>query len=231
MIVQIATSKPDIIAALSQEGVLDMVNNVKVGTAKGMAEGDKPSEYAGTEFLSTTGDPETGKGIGRGMRGRGLSTGVKATERFVPFGRYVINQHRLNSDIVAVKRPAGSCIKDFPSCRVGKNLGKVIRKIAGGGLPKFEEFEVLDDGERAYLHKLAKSSNILDRLSIPAPDKDEGQKMIDDFELMKGEIMAGNDNKDMIKKFKILLMKLSNTQQLPKSQVRDILFDLTSMGF
>ena len=55
--------------------------------------------------------------------------------------------------------------------------------------------------------------------------------MIDDFELMKGEIMAGNDNKDMIKKFKILLMKLSNTQQLPKSQVRDILFDLTSMGF
>tara|TARA_R110000787_G_scaffold48889_5_gene117423 strand:- start:1111 stop:3042 length:1932 start_codon:yes stop_codon:yes gene_type:complete len=229
-IVQTRT-KADMREYLSQGNLLARVNAVKVGGGGGdVAE----STMGGTELEAPSppdSGSESGSGFGRRMRGRGLSSGVKATERFVPFGRYVINQHRLNSDIVAVKRPAGSCIKDFPSCRVGKNLGKVIRKIAGGGLPKFEEFEVLDDGERAYLHKLAKSSNILDRLSIPAPDKDEGQKMIDDFELMKGEIMAGNDNKDMIKKFKILLMKLSNTQQLPKSQVRDILFDLTSMGF
>ena len=230
-IVQTQRTLPEIRNLLLQPGVFDRLNNVDTASA---SSGKEMTDMSPTPSPSASQDTESGSGFGRsrrGMRGRGLSSGVKATERFVPFGRYVINQHRLNSDIVAVKRPAGSCIKDFPSCRVGKNLGKVIRKIAGGGLPKFEEFEVLDDGERAYLHKLAKSSNILDRLSIPAPDKDEGQKMIDDFELMKGEIMAGNDNKDMIKKFKILLMKLSNTQQLPKSQVRDILFDLTSMGF
>ena len=230
-IVQSQRTLPEIRNLLLQPGVFDRLNNVDTASA---SSGKEMTDMSPTPSPSASQDTESGSGFGRsrrGMRGRGLSSGVKATERFVPFGRYVINQHRLNSDIVAVKRPAGSCIKDFPSCRVGKNLGKVIRKIAGGGLPKFEEFEVLDDGERAYLHKLAKSSNILDRLSIPAPDKDEGQKMIDDFELMKGEIMAGNDNKDMIKKFKILLMKLSNTQQLPKSQVRDILFDLTSMGF
>ena len=55
--------------------------------------------------------------------------------------------------------------------------------------------------------------------------------MTDEFEVMKGEIMAGNDNKDMIKKFKILILKLSNSQLLPKSQVREILVDLASMGF
>tara|TARA_R110000765_G_scaffold340278_2_gene430357 strand:+ start:3913 stop:5937 length:2025 start_codon:yes stop_codon:yes gene_type:complete len=180
----------------------------------------------------------TGSGVARRrtrtrsrIRGAGLSVGVKPSERFIPFGRYVINQHRLNDDVIAVKRKAGSCLKDFPSCRVGSNLAKVMRKIVGGGIPKFEEFEALGDGERAYLHKLAKSANILDKLSIPAPNKTEGDKMVDEFEVMKGEIMAGNDNKEMIKKFKIMIMKLSQAQLLPKAQVRDLLFDLTSMGF
>ena len=168
----------------------------------------------------------------RAPRGkRMIGKGVAQTQRFVPFGRYVINQHRLNSDIVAVKRPCGSCLKTFPSCRVGGRLGKVIRKIVGGSIPQFEDFQDLDDDERSYLHKLAKSANILDRLSIPAPNKDAQQKMIDQFEVLKGEIMAGNDNKDLVKKFKIMILKLSNSQMLPKAQVRELLVDLASMGF
>ena len=168
----------------------------------------------------------------RAPRGkRMIGKGIAQTERFVPFGRYVINQHRLNSDIVAVKRPCGSCLKTFPSCRVGGRLGKVIRKIVGGSIPQFEDFQDLDDDERSYLHKLAKSANILDRLSIPAPNKDAQQKMIDQFEVLKGEIMAGNDNKDLVKKFKIMILKLSNSQMLPKAQVRELLVDLASMGF
>tara|TARA_R110000772_G_scaffold15942_6_gene45835 strand:- start:622 stop:2610 length:1989 start_codon:yes stop_codon:yes gene_type:complete len=168
----------------------------------------------------------------RAPRGkRMIGKGIAQTQRFVPFGRYVINQHRLNSDIVAVKRPCGSCLKTFPSCRVGGRLGKVIRKIVGGSIPQFEDFQDLDDDERSYLHKLAKSANILDRLSIPAPNKDAQQKMIDQFEVLKGEIMAGNDNKDLVKKFKIMILKLSNSQMLPKAQVRELLVDLASMGF
>ena len=167
---------------------------------------------------------------GKGMRGSGV-IGIRPTERFVPFGRYVINNHRLNNDVVAIKRPAGSCIKDFPSCRVSPKLGKVIRKIVGGNIPAFEEFEDLNDNERNYLYKIAKSANILERLSIPAPNKDEEEQMLNQFEIMKGEIIAGNDNKEMIKKFKILLMKLAENKMLPKSQVRDILFDLTNYGF
>ena len=55
--------------------------------------------------------------------------------------------------------------------------------------------------------------------------------MIDQFEVLKGEIMAGNDNKDLVKKFKIMILKLSNSQMLPKAQVRELLVDLASMGF
>lgn len=191
--------------------------------------------------------PVEGKGI-RMKRGCGLAvvkrrqdhltkadvawgSGVSATERFVPFGRYIINRHRLNDDVIAIKRPAGSCIKDFPSTRVSRNLGGIIRKIAGNGIPNFDDLEMLDDGEKSYLHKLTKESRLLDRLSIPAPKKSEIDKDLNEFEIMKGQIMSGNDNAEMVKKFKMMLLKLSNKGALPKSQVREILFDLTNMGF
>jgi hypothetical protein len=157
--------------------------------------------------------------------------GVNPTKRFVPIGRYIINKHRLDDDVVAMKRPAGSCIKEFPSTRVSSKLGKVIRHIVGGGIPEFDDLEGLDDNEKAYLHNLAKETHIIDRLSIPAPKKSESDKEIDKFNVMRGEIMSGNDNKELVKKFKLLTMKLMNRNLLPKGQARDILFDLTSMGF
>jgi hypothetical protein len=157
--------------------------------------------------------------------------GVKASQRFVPLGRYVINTHRLNDDIVAIKRPRGGCLKDFPSTRISRRLGCVIRNIVGGGVPTFNDLDELDDTERAYLYKLAKESNILERLSIPAPKKSEVDKELNDFEIMKGQIIAGNDNKELIKKFKMLILKLSNKNIIPKPQVRELLFDLTNMGY
>ena len=157
--------------------------------------------------------------------------GVKASQRFVPLGRYVINSHRLQDDIVAIKRPRGGCLKDFPSTRISRRLGAVIRNIVGGGVPTFNDLDELDDNERAYLHKIAKESNILERLSIPAPKKSEIDKELNDFEIMKGEIIAGNDNKELIKKFKMLILKLSNKNIIPKPQVRELLFDLTNMGY
>ena len=109
----------------------------------------------------------------RQMSGSGMTQtqGVEESQRFVPFGKYIINRHRLGNDIVAVKRKKGSCIKEFPSTKVSMKLGKVLRTIVGQGTPSFDELEELDDEERAYLNKLAQSANISDKLQIPAPKK------------------------------------------------------------
>jgi hypothetical protein len=159
------------------------------------------------------------------------SMGVEKTPRYIPFGRYFINRNRLNDSVVSIKRPSGGSITEFPSQRVSSTLADVLKKIVGKGIPAFEDLEALEENEKAYLHKLAKESHIIDRLSIPAPKKGEVDKDLNRFEILKGQITSGNDNKELIKEFKILIMKLSNMKVIPKSQARDILFDLTSMGF
>jgi hypothetical protein len=59
--------------------------------------------------------------------------------------------------------------------------------------------------------------------------KDE--KDINQFEIYKGEILNGNDSADLVKKFKIWIMKMVKKDLLPKSQAKELLMDLVSLGY
>ena len=160
-----------------------------------------------------------------------FSKGVLPEKRFLPFGRYVINQNQLGKGIVAVKRPCGATIKDFPSERVSKKVHSIVSDIVGGKMPSFTAYDGLDDEEKSYLHRLTEVSNIENRLKVPAPNKDTEESEINRFEILRGEITAGNDNPKMVKEFKLLIMKLGRKKLLPSNQVKEMIFELTSLGY
>jgi len=165
---------------------------------------------------------------GKGIKGKGLIK-TKA-DNFIEFGKLLINPAKLDENIIAIRRPTGRNTPEFPTERVSKHLGKVIRHISGGGVPAFEDLSKLDENEKRYLHKLMKSSSLIDRISVPTPNKDEDEKDTHRFEVLKGEILSGNDSIQLIKELKVLILKLVNKDLLPKSQAREILFDLVSLG-
>lgn len=158
--------------------------------------------------------------------------GIMESPRFVKFGKYLINNHKLNNDdIFALKQPSGGALHEFPSVRLSKHLSNVIKKMVGGGVPSYNDLNGLSEPEKAYLHKVSTRSNIVDKFSIPAPSKDQYEKDIHEFEVLKGEIMAGNDSKELIKKFKLHLMKLSKMGSLPKREVSEVMEELLQMGY
>ncbi len=161
-----------------------------------------------------------------------LDKGIMECPRYVKFGRYLVNNHKLNNEeIFALKNLSGGNIFNFPSTKISKNLSGVIKKMIGGDIPTYSDISKLSDPEKNYLHKISKKSNILEKFDIPAPSKDIKEKAIHQFEVMKGEIMAGNDNKDLIKKFKLHIITLSKDGTLPKREVTDILQTLLELGF
>ncbi len=183
---------------------------------------------------------------GSGMKGRGItprkytsevlptdvdhSKGIKASAKFVPMGRHLININQLNKDIVAIKRQKGSVINTLPSQRVTRKLGGVLRKIVGGGIPTFDELNDLDDDEKLYLSKVANETQINNKLSIPTPRKTSEEQDINQFEILRGQILSGQDNPEVVRKFKSIILKLSNKNLIPKAQVRDLLLDLATLG-
>lgn len=160
-----------------------------------------------------------------------LTKGVQRSPLYISFGNHLINHKKLTNDIISLRGQSGSSVKDMKSTKVSNHFGSIVRKIVGGGSPSYDEMSKLSEEEKIYLHKLATKSNLHDKLSIPTPSKDAMDKDIHEFEVAKGEIMSGNDNKELIKKFKILILKLKRNGVLPKGQVDDIIEELLQMGY
>lgn len=160
-------------------------------------------------------------------KGRPIGSGIK----YKDFGICEINPNSLNNDIITIRKKYGKrSLIGIPSKKVSTKLKNIITTISGGGIPKHNDIASLDDEEKEYLNILVKSSKI-DRLDIPAPSKDNMEKMQHEFEVMKGQIMAGNDNIDLVKKFKLLIRKLSKMKLLPHNDVEDLIDLLLTLGY
>lgn len=160
------------------------------------------------------------------------SRGVKPTPKFVPLGKYFVNHHRLiNDGFLSIKSMSGAGVHGLPPTKVSQNFVDVIESMLKNKNPSFDALNNLSQGEKEYLYKLAKKSNILDRFTIPTPDKSKEDKELHEFEVLRGQIMAGNDNKDLIKKFKFMLVKLTRDGLIPKSQSNVILTELATLGY
>lgn len=202
---------------------------------------------AGTPFQTPAKDTNVKIGPSSGlvkMKGKGLakavpagpcvskvdlSMGMTASPAYVPFGNYLINRKKLEDGIVMIKRHSGQFMSDLKSRRVSPSLTNIFKKISGGQLPSFNDYEKLDDDERAYLQHVAKKSNLHDKLQVPSPKKTKTEELINQYEVMRGQLIAGNDSKDLIRKFKQVILQLSEQDLIPKSQLREILIELAKM--
>ncbi len=192
-----------------------------------------------SQFLNQAQQPGLlGFGINATTRRRGRPRGgsikpepLPKPKTFIGFGINEINQKKLNDGIVKIRRNTKTNYMDMPSKRVSNNLKGIIKTIVGGGVPKFNELNSLDEDEKEYLHKIINRSSLEDKLSVPAPSKDQQEKDIHNFEIMKGQIMSGNDSQEMVKKFKLLIRKLSKQNLLPKADVEDLLDTLSDLNY
>ena len=189
------------------------------------------SQIIGIGLHRRAGRPR-GSGIVKPLNERIDKTqGIKQGHTHVPFGKYIINKNRLDDDIFSFKHVKGYGVKGYPSKKISRNLSNVIKTIIGGGVPKFNELANLSEDEKEYLHTVSSKAGIMDKLSVPTPSKDSMEQDVHSFNVMKGEILAGNDSSVLIKKFKLLLLKLSKNGSLPKRECQEIMEDLIQLGY
>jgi len=204
-----------------------------------MLDADITAGVVGLGLRKKSGRPRTRSVQGKGLRRSDhllpsdvdRTAGIPPAARFMPMGKLIINRNRLADNVISVKTLKGGFVKEFKSKKVSHNLANVIRKITGGGMLGYSDFDKMSQPEKDYLHSLSKRANILDKIDIPAPRIDNDEKDIRQFEIMKGEMMAGNNNEQMIRRFKQMIVKLLDKGVLPKGEGRDILVELTKAGF
>jgi hypothetical protein len=193
------------------------------------------ADYGGPKFM-----PSYGKGL---IKGKGLKRsqrfpervdfekGIKADKTYIPFGKYTINNQKLAGGTLMIKTMKGGAIPKLPTIGISPALGGIIKKMIGGGLPSYNEMSELSDDEKNTLYKVFKLSQIDKADLLPSPDKTKDEQEMNRFQILKGQIQAGNDNKELIKEFKVMLLKFINGGKIPKAQGMDIITELMAMGY
>jgi hypothetical protein len=70
----------------------------------------------------------------------------------------------------------------------------------------------------------------MDRLNLPTPKRNKESEDENRFNILRGQLLSGNDNKELVKEFKTMLLKLSNEGRIGKVEARELLLDLTALG-
>jgi hypothetical protein len=157
---------------------------------------------------------------------------IEPVKSYIPFGRYVLNRYKLDDNILMLKRSKGGSIPSIPTTRISTHLTKTLQYFIDTQLPpNYDMISHLSLEDKELLHRIAKQSRLLEKLNAPRPNLDKEEQENHRFEVLKGEIHAGNDSKEVIKEFKLLLLKFIHKDKLPKRQANEILVDLITMGF
>ena len=85
--------------------------------------------------------------------------------------------------------------------------------------------------DKDILYKVFKMSKAEGIDAIPQPNKSKDEQEFNRFTILKGEIIAGNNSKELIKEFKTLLVKLIHADKILRKDGHAILLDLAALGF
>lgn len=179
-----------------------------------------------------TGRAILGYGLGKKKVAVDMTKGIQHTmPTYIPFGKFIINPNKLSRGILEVKTLNGGKINKYPTKELSSNLTKVMRRILDDRMPDEYDFNEMDLEDQNFLYDLTKDAKINERLNIPTPKLSKEGEEMNKFEILKGQIQAGNDNREMVKEFKTMLLKLSNEGRVKKADAREILMDLTALGY
>jgi hypothetical protein len=206
--------------------------------------GMKPREQQ--HSIRRTHEPPSRFPIGRHILGYGLRVPKKTKKEptidmtqgiayemqptFVPFGKYIVNPSKLSQGVFDMRTRRGNRHGKYPITTLSPKLKKHLNRIVNGGSIDSDDFEEMEIGDQEFLFNLANESKINDRLQLPTPKRSKEDEENNRFEILKGQLLAGNDNKELIKEFKQMLVRFSNDGRIKKTDAREILLDLAAAG-
>jgi len=138
--------------------------------------------------------------IGLGIKKQNLK------EEFVPFGKFVISLDKLHNKVLKVKYPNGY---NHPKIRRQIKISSDFKNILMDILErqKFNEriFNLLDDSETEIILTLLKLAGLTKVLKIGHLENVSTKELMNEYDVICGEIHAGNDNPELIKRAKQLI--------------------------
>ena len=167
------------------------------------------------------------------MERRGINIigkGMKTTEQLLPFGKYALNPTHLHKHKLGLKTRNNNSVKKYPVQSISEDVADILKSI---GNQQGFDVSVLEDEDKTFLYELLDYAEV--PVNLPrqrgSGNADCKDKDLHRFELLKGQVLAGNNAKEIVDELKVLIVKLMNDDRINRKDGQNLLTDLVSLGF
>lgn len=197
-------------------------------------------EFSESQQLQPSPEETGGLGFGRGVMvkhkiqkkfstivGRGLS--LKEDEpSYVEFGKFALSKNHLNKGQLCIRSlKSGAYVHSIPTCEVSEDFVDILENFLQTEKLNERALKRLDKKEKQLISTLLNKSGLYGKYKIKVAKTEEEIAEEERFNLVKGEIIAGNDNPELIKELKRFIMKFVIEGRIPKREANELLFQLT----
>lgn len=151
-------------------------------------------------------------------------TNLKTESNYHEFGKFALQRKLLKQGILLVKyKNSYAVVPKLKRTNVSKDFVDEITYIFDTGKIDYEKLRELSNQENELFKSLITRSGLYDTLDYDySKTRDNVNDIIEQYDILKGEIEADNNNPELIAKVKIVLKKLYHHGQIKKDEYDDI---------
>jgi len=154
---------------------------------------------------------------------------VEPIDRFIQFGNHLLHYPKLLEGEFNLRYKSGANHTKFPNFNISKDYKQFIIDTLTNQKINHNLFKFLPNIEQTHFKNLLRESGLSHLHKVKTTIEDEEKNDHNRFNILQGEINAGNNNRKMIDEFKNLLLKFSQTGKLTKKQVSSAIKSLDNI--
>ncbi len=149
---------------------------------------------------------------------------------YIDFGKYLLSLKQLQKGKFMLRTKSKNPVLSFKTITLTKKTKAIVEKLLRDIDITFEEIDALSEDEKNVIDTIVSFTCINNRLKIPNTRRSKLEQKLNKFNVLRGSIIAGNDNENLLREFRMLLVELNAEGYISKKETSDVLLQLMKLN-
>lgn len=149
---------------------------------------------------------------------------------YIDFGKYNLSLKQLSKGKFMLRTKSNNPVLSFKTILLTKKTKAIVQKLLQDLDVTFDEIDSLSEDEKNDIDTIISKTDINTRLRVPNTRRSKLESKLNKFNVLRGSIIAGNDNENLLREFRMLLVELNGEGFISKKETSDILLHMLKMN-
>jgi hypothetical protein len=157
-------------------------------------------------------------------------TRVEKPPTYANFGKYVIHiPHLMERNVANFKYPSLGSIPAIKAQTISEDYKQFLIDTLQNKKPNERLLSKLTPDEQRHFERVVVGAGLLEEFKLKRDPSDREKQDSDRFNLLRGEIMAGNNSDKVIKELRGLIVRFMNEDRITKKEGTSMLMELSAL--